>query len=77
MVMSGYEVIYVKDIVENCIRIYIVNYKWWGVDGKVREEFDLMFDILYDKNFIKVEVYNLFIKYYFGRDIFISICVLL
>lgn len=73
MVMSGYEVTYVKDTVENRTRTYTVNYKRRGADGNIKEEFNLTPDILYDKNFTKVEVYNPSTKHYFGRDIFTSI----
>ena len=73
MVMSGYEVTYVKDTVENRTRTYTVNYKRRDNTGAVKEEFNLTPDILYDKNFTKVEVYNPSTKHYFGRDIFTSI----
>jgi cytochrome c-type biogenesis protein CcmF len=73
MVMSGYEVTYVKDTVENRTRTYTVNYKKRDGSGQVTEEFNLTPDILYDKTFTKVEVYNPSTKHYFGRDIFTSI----
>jgi len=73
MVMSGYEVTYVKDTVENRTRTYTVNYKKRDESGQIKEEFNLTPDILYDKNFTKVEVYNPSTKHYFGRDIFTSI----
>ncbi|MEZ5043860.1 MAG: cytochrome c biogenesis protein CcsA [Saprospiraceae bacterium] len=73
MVMNNYEVTYVKDTVENRLRTYTVNYKRRDASGKIAEEFNLTPDILYDKNFTKVEVYNPSTKHYFGRDIFTSI----
>jgi len=74
--MSDYVVTYTHDTLETFTRTYTINYKRRGADGKVKEEFDLQPNILYDKSFEKVASSNPSTKRYADRDVFTHIASL-
>ncbi len=76
MLMSGYEVTYTQDTMENFTRTYTVNYKRRDEKGKVIEEFDLHPNILYDKSFTKIAASNPSTKKYWNKDVFTHITTL-
>ncbi len=73
MMMSGYEVTYVKDTMSVLTRTYTVNYKRKNTQGKVVEEFNLYPNILYDKSFTKIAASNPSTKHYWNKDVFTHI----
>lgn len=73
MMMSGYEVTYVKDTIDKFTRTYTVNYKKKNAQGKVIEEFSLHPNILYDKSFTKIAASNPSTAHYWNKDIFTHI----
>ncbi|MFN7118423.1 MAG: cytochrome c-type biogenesis CcmF C-terminal domain-containing protein, partial [Saprospiraceae bacterium] len=73
MMMSGYEVTYTKDTLDNLTRTYTVNYKRKNAAGKIIEEFNLYPNILYDKSFEKIAASNPSTKKYWNKDVFTHI----
>ncbi|MEM9918631.1 MAG: cytochrome c biogenesis protein CcsA [Bacteroidota bacterium] len=73
MLMSGYEVTYLKDTIDLYTREFLVNYKRKNLEGEVVEEFNLSPNILYSKDFSKVAASNPSTKRYLNKDIFTHI----
>ena len=76
MLMSGYEVTYVKDSLWSHNREFTVNYKKRDKQGEILEEFDLYPNILYDKTRTKVAASNPSTKRYLTKDIFTHVASL-
>lgn len=70
MFMEGYWVNYRKDTIINQMRKFIVDYKRVDQQGDTIEEFTLIPNVLYDKQFTKVSASNPDTKHYLDRDIF-------
>ena len=70
MIMSGYEVTYVRDTSWDFTRQFLVNYKKRDDKGNITEEFELTPNILYDKTFTKIAASNPCTKHYWNKDIF-------
>lgn len=76
MYMSGYQVTYESDTIEDFTRIYTVNYKRLDENGKAVEDFTLYPNALYDRKFTKVASSNPSTKHYWYKDIFSHIASL-
>ena len=68
--MENYELTLREDTIDGYNRTYKVDYKRYGADGTVAEEFQLEPNLLYDKTFNKVAITNPSTKHYWDRDIF-------
>ncbi len=73
MSMSGYEVTYTHDTLENVTRTFEVNFKRKSEDGNVVEDFNLYPNILYEKDFSKISASNPSTKHYWNKDVFTHI----
>ncbi len=74
--MSGYEVTYQSDTMDNLTRTYRVNFMRRDSTGKELENFDLFPNILYDKSFTKIAASNPDTRQYLHKDIFSHIASL-
>ena len=70
LLMSGYEVTYVKDSIWSFNRQFEVNYKKKNKEGEVLEEFNVYPNVLYDKTLTKIAASNPSTKRYLAKDIF-------
>ncbi|MEM9822652.1 MAG: cytochrome c biogenesis protein CcsA [Bacteroidota bacterium] len=70
MLMSGYEVTYVKDSIWSFNRQFEVNYKKKNEAGEIVEEFSVYPNVLYDKSLTKIAASNPSTKRYLSKDIF-------
>lgn len=71
--MDKYEVTYTDDYTENQIRTFNINFKTRNEEGKVVEDFVLSPNILYSKDFTKIDYTNPSTKHYLGKDVFTHI----
>ncbi len=74
--MGEYSVTYKSDEIEGFNRHFVVNYKRLDKKGNISEEFDLMPNIIYDKNQPKIAASNPSTKRYLHRDIFTHVSAL-
>ncbi len=74
--MGDYLVTYTNDTTKGQSRFFSINYKRYSDDKKLLEEFDLEPNILYDRQFSKIEASNPSTKHYVHRDIFTHISAL-
>ncbi len=71
--MDDYEVTYVSDETEKHIRTFYLNFKQRDEAGNVTEEFMLDPNILYSKDFTKIDYTNPATKHYLAKDVFTHI----
>ncbi len=71
--MSGYEVTYLKDTVEQFTRTFEINMKYKGDGDEVLQDFNVYPSLLYSKDFSKIANINPDTKHYVGKDIFTHI----
>ena len=77
MPMKGYEVTYESDTLIGHDRNYKVNYKKIDSLGNTNgEQFSLLPNVLYDKDFTRIAAYNPSTKHYLHKDIFTLISAL-
>ncbi len=74
--MGNYLVTYEGDTLIGFTRTFNVNYKRFGKDIKIEEEFNLQPNILYNKALTKIETANPSTKHYLHKDIFTHITAL-
>jgi cytochrome c-type biogenesis protein CcmF len=70
MFMEGYWVTYRKDTIIGQTREFIVDYRKINLEGDTVERFSLIPNVLYNKQFAKVNASNPDTKHYLDRDIF-------
>ncbi|MEM6700181.1 MAG: cytochrome c assembly protein, partial [Bacteroidota bacterium] len=68
--MSGYEVTYMSDTLEGFTRTFEINFKQRNEAGEVTEDFNVYPNVLYSKDFTKIEAPNPDTKHYLHKDIF-------
>lgn len=76
MPMHPYELTYVFDTIETFNRTYTINFQRKNGAGQVIEDFNLYPNLIYNKEFTKVEVPNPSTRRYWNKDIFTVISVL-
>lgn len=74
--MGEYLVTYKNDTIDGFNRHFVINYKRLNEQKEVLEEFDLMPNIIYDKNEPKIAASNPSTKHYVQRDIFTHVSAL-
>lgn len=74
--MSGYDVTYTSDTIDKFNRTYTINFKKRNESGKVIEDFNLQPNIVYSRDFTKIEVPNPSTRRYLTKDMFTVISAL-
>ncbi len=76
MFMEGYWVTYQRDTFDHLTRTFLIDYKRVDENQDTIERFTLRPNVLYNKQFTKVDASNPDTKHYLGRDIFTHIAAL-